>query len=54
LAAVEVDAADGDGQHVGSAGFEGARRFLKGFIFSRANDQAGAEGAVGDMKCVQS
>ena len=48
LAAVEVDAADGDGDHLGAAGFEGARSFLEGFVFSRADDQAGAERAAGN------
>ena len=52
LAAVEVDAADGDGDHLGAAGLEGARSFLEGFVFSRANDQAGAERTAGDMKGV--
>ena len=46
--AVEVDAADGDRDHVGSAGLEGAGRFLEGFVFSRTDDQAGAEGAACD------
>jgi hypothetical protein len=48
LAAVEVDAAHGDGDHLRAAGFEGARRFLEGFVFSRADDQARAERASGN------
>src|SRR5208337_3204392 len=52
FAAVEVNAANCDGNHVGAAGFEGARGFLKGFIFPRADDQAGAESTSGDYECV--
>jgi hypothetical protein len=48
LAAIEIDAADGDGNHLCAAGLECASSFLKGFVFSRADDQAGAEGAAGD------
>src|SRR5208283_2781401 len=50
LAAVQVDAPYGDGDHVGSASLKSAGGFLEGFVFSRTDDQARAEGAVGDMK----
>ena len=48
LAAVEIDAAHGDRDHLGAAGFECARSFLEGFVFSRADNQAGAEVASGN------
>ena len=53
FAAVEIDAADGNGDHLGAAGLEGAGRFLEGLVFSRADDQAGAEGAAGDNQWVR-
>ena len=48
LAAVEIHAAYGDRDHLGAAGFEGARGFLERFVFSRANDQPRAERTSGD------
>ena len=43
LAAIEIDAAHGDGDHVCAAGFERARGFLKRLVLARADDEAGAE-----------
>ncbi len=43
FAAVEIDAADGDGDHLGAGGFDGARGFLSGLVLARADDEARAE-----------
>ncbi len=50
LAAIEVHAADRHRDHLRAAGFDRPRGFLEGFVFSRADDQAGAEGVAGDYQ----
>ena len=41
--AIEVHAPHSDRDHVGAAGFEGARIFLEGAVLAGAYDQPGAE-----------
>ena len=48
LAAVEIHAANRDRNHLCATGFERARSFLEGFVFSRADDKPGAEGTSGN------
>ena len=48
----EIDAADGDGDHVGAGSGVSARHFLEAAILSGANDQAGAKGAASDDEFV--
>ncbi len=48
LAAVEIHAAYGDRDHLGAAGFKGARGLLERFVFSRANNEPRAERTSGD------
>ena len=43
FAAIEVDAAHRDGDHLGAAGRDGARRLLPRLVFARADDQPRAK-----------
>ena len=40
FAAVEIDAANGDGDHLGARGFDGACGLLSRLVFARTDDEA--------------
>ena len=46
--AVEIDAADGDGDHLGGGGFESGGGFGAVFVLAGADDETRTEGAAGD------
>src|SRR5581483_12414266 len=48
LAAIEIDATDGDGDHFSAAGGDGAGGFVTALVFSGSNDETRREGAAGD------